>query len=339
MRLHEIFNSPVLIVFNNKSGPMSRPRQTPARLARLKFAATGAASLAMVVVAFQFKLALVGAQNTATSADGFQGVAISRNKDAEARSARDAAPGVPRLPRSTRTDAHGFLRAEGLTVRELIRDAYGFRERAANDVVGGPAWIDEERYDVVARAEGGLGQSGLAGLSTDAERRLQTLLARHFGVEVVTQSSRRQIFEMMARRDPIMGRGIKVADGTCVGLYGRMPSTKPSTLGPKRPVPRCPFRLTDEMLVAGNITLEDLARLLQLFPSIGTTVVNRTTLKESYDVILRYRLADGKEHRNDANPWPTIVQALDAQLGLRLVSRQALVETLFINEVSRPASR
>src|SRR5688572_25154645 len=81
----------------------------------------------------------------------FDLASIRRNLQAEAD--RQALPAnFPATPGRAQTLPGGLLRARGLSVRELIRDAYGYRNRAHSEIVGAPAWIDNERYDVEAKA-------------------------------------------------------------------------------------------------------------------------------------------------------------------------------------------
>jgi len=87
-------------------------------------------------------IATVAAQQPANPT--FDVASIKRNKQAEAD--RAAVPVyVPVVPGRAQTLPGGLLRGRGMSVRELIRDAYGYRNRAQGDIVGTPAWIDNER--------------------------------------------------------------------------------------------------------------------------------------------------------------------------------------------------
>ena len=118
---------------------------TPA--AWLLATAFGVLALAWAVVHAQ-----APAQAAATSDVRFEVASIKRNKEAEA--ARAAVPAfTPVVPGRSQTLPGGRLRGPAMTVRELIRDAYGYRNRAHGEIIGvTPEWIDKERYDVEARA-------------------------------------------------------------------------------------------------------------------------------------------------------------------------------------------
>lgn len=117
-----------------------------ARLAVSAFAllAIGAASLR---VDAQGASQSPGATPATAPADvRFELASIRRNLDAEQQ--RASVPiYVPVVPGRAQTLPKGVLRARGLSVRELIRDAYGYRNRAHSEIVNAPNWIDNERID------------------------------------------------------------------------------------------------------------------------------------------------------------------------------------------------
>ena len=45
---------------------------------------------------------------------------------------------------------HGNFRATNVTTRRLIRSAFGVMD---HQIVNGPGWIDDDRYDVVAKVD------------------------------------------------------------------------------------------------------------------------------------------------------------------------------------------
>ena len=93
----------------------------------------------------------------------FEVASIKRNKEVEAQRAT-IDPNIPTVPGRAQILRGGLMVGRGMTVRELIRDAYGYRNRAQGDIVGGPGWIDTERYDVQAKASGDLPPSTSMGL-------------------------------------------------------------------------------------------------------------------------------------------------------------------------------
>src|ERR1700682_762689 len=61
---------------------------------------------------------------------------------------KPCAPNTSRTPYQVQPG--GGLRADCVTVKTLVAHAYGVREY---QISGGPAWVDSERYDIIAKAE------------------------------------------------------------------------------------------------------------------------------------------------------------------------------------------
>src|SRR3954469_6463635 len=68
--------------------------------------------------------------------------------------------------------SNGNLRATNVTLRQVIRNAYNLQDF---QIAGGPGWVDSDRFDIVAKAEGE---------PKPEERRLmmQALLAERFNL-------------------------------------------------------------------------------------------------------------------------------------------------------------
>jgi len=112
-----------------------------------------------------------------TAKEIFDVVSIRRNKEAEDE-VRGIPPNVPLTPARAQTLPGGILRGRGMTVRELIRDAYGHRNRARSEMIGVPGWADEERYDVEAKASQQFPASTSLGLPPPGEMALRALTLR-----------------------------------------------------------------------------------------------------------------------------------------------------------------
>ena len=83
-------------------------------------------------------------------------------------------------------------------------------------------------------------------------------------------------------------------------------------------------------------TMDDVARIIEL--RVERPVINRTGLAGRFDVQLEHlppqaRPADQTAVIADA---PTVVTAVQEQLGLRLVSDRAPIEMLVIDHIERP---
>jgi uncharacterized protein (TIGR03435 family) len=82
------------------------------------------------------------------------------------------------------------VQISNVTVRNLIEQAYGIPWTSAENerVLGGPAWLDTNRYDIVARIPGDLAEAQQK-LSRDQQKQqinimLQSLLAERFHLKL-----------------------------------------------------------------------------------------------------------------------------------------------------------
>jgi uncharacterized protein (TIGR03435 family) len=233
-------------------------------------------------------------QSPSTSDQAFEVASIRRNKDEEERRAvilqRD--PNAPIPPGRAQTLQGANFLGRGMTVRELIRDAYGYRNRPTADVVGGPNWIDSERYDVRAKAGVQFPLSTAFGLPPAAEAALRALLAERMHLRVRLESRRQRVYELvMARDDRRLGSGLTPAKGGCRSMYAReaitpllVQQTSPAD-GPP-PVRPCMVGISIAGVLVENMTMEEWARFLAAFPQINANVVDRTGVTGAYDIRL-----------------------------------------------------
>jgi len=267
----------------------------------------------------------------------FDSASVRRNTVAEVeREATDRiAAGVARPPGRARTLPGGVVLGQAMTLRELIRDAYGYRNRASSDVIDGPAWVDTDRYDFQARTSLELPQTGVAGLPPDAERLLQALLADRFKLRIRKETRDRPIFELvLAKPDGALGPNLRKSPGQCRSFYQAVPVVA-SRDNPPRPA--CPFQLANGVFATLNLTMEELTRFLPAFPSINTTVVDKTGLQGGYDLQVVYQLADLAANRTpQMMERPLFNDALEPQLGLKLRPAQGPVEMLIVESAERP---
>jgi uncharacterized protein (TIGR03435 family) len=102
-------------------------------------------------------------------------------------------------------------------LRRVILTAY---ELFPQQLLGGPDWIDSDRFDIVAQASENLGPSVPGGPPGRAQLMLQRLLAERFGLAVHTETRELPIFELaLARADGRLAAGISPATFDCTALF------------------------------------------------------------------------------------------------------------------------
>ena len=263
----------------------------------------------------------------------FEVASIKRNKVGEAE--RAAAPAfMPMIPGRSQTLPGGRLRGPNMSVRELIRDAYGYRNRAHSEVVGGPEWIDKERYDVEARADQEFPGSTSLGLPPAAEAALRTLLAERFNLKVRMEVQNRPIYELvMHRADGRLGPNLKPSKGGCRSFFQREPVNTAllvaaPTDGERQPLPPCGLGVFSTVITTTNMPMSDWARILSMRPELNTTVIDRTGLTGNYDITIGDPAS--------GNPMGPIKGLLESQLGLTLREAVGPVEVVVIEHIEHP---
>jgi uncharacterized protein (TIGR03435 family) len=221
----------------------------------------------------------------------------------------------------------------------LIADAYGIK---VAQIYGGPGWINSDGYDIVAKAEVSTTASREPDMA-DMHLRLQTLLEDRFSLRVHRETRELPIYEMTAAKG-----GPKLQPSNCIAIDADHPPVLPA---PGQPLPAycgsAPVLRngTGWKLTGTGITMKDLIR--QLAYVSGLTIIDKTGRTEAFNATLEWTpdLAPSPPSPGDAgNPasladttGPSIVTALQEQLGLKLESTKGPVEVLVVDRVERPS--
>jgi bla regulator protein blaR1 len=225
----------------------------------------------------------------------------------------------------------GRFVATGVTVRQLIRNAYRLQDF---QISGGPAWLGADRFDIVAKAEGDLGDPFQAEQRDGPSRgqlMVRALLADRFKLEVHTDTKDQAIYALMlARSDGPLGAELKPTTRDC-----GEPDSKD---------PRCGMRLLPGTIAAGGVTLGQLANTLSML--VGRVVRDRTGLSDHFDFTLRWtpdQIPQGFDKKASAIGLPPIdpdgaslFTAIREQLGLKLDSQRGPVDILVVDRAERP---
>jgi uncharacterized protein (TIGR03435 family) len=237
---------------------------------------------------------------------------------------------------------NGRFAARYHTLKELIRVAYNLTE---SQVLGAPAWLDVDRFDVLATSPGT--PDSPRGLITPTVRSmLRALLEERFQLKARIEPREVPLFALtLARQDGALGPGLRRRTTPCtlrpVGelgeLFGPLPSTRT----------QCGGRTDRGMLLSTGGTIGDLVWALsrpELVPGVGRIVVDRTGLTGTFDIDLRWAperpFTDGTQSAA-ARPTvddnePPLFTALQEQLGLKLERTKGPVDVLVIEHVERP---
>jgi uncharacterized protein (TIGR03435 family) len=220
------------------------------------------------------------------------------------------------------------------TAHQLVWIAYGL---PASHVVGGPAWITSDRFQVLAKASSPTTRVRMRVL-------VQGLLAERFRFSGHMESRERPAYDLvMARSDRRPGPGLKPAPVDCTPYLN---GDKPASDGPTielggRLIPRCGTVLTWgngflSPLLMGR-TMQQVADFLS--GQTSRDVIDKTGLSGVFDLDLTFAQDPVTPSVNQLprREAPALLTALPEQLGLKLVSSKAAVDVLVIDHIERPS--
>jgi uncharacterized protein (TIGR03435 family) len=238
-------------------------------------------------------------------------------------------------PSSVRVTPGGMLSVTNNNLRNIIRNAWNITN---DQIVGGPDWIDSDRFDITAKASKPFAQE-------EARAMLQALLADRFGLATHMETRELPVYLLvLARKDGALGPQMKKADIDCAALFasvtagGKMPERLPNGNLP------CGISVRgNQGVVTGNgVAMEQLAR--NLVGGVGRIVVDRTGLQGYYDINLTFSPEGPPPPQGaPAGPAPdpvspSLFTAMQEQLGLKLEPGRAPISVLVIDRASRPAA-
>jgi uncharacterized protein (TIGR03435 family) len=228
----------------------------------------------------------------------------------------------------------GRLTATNVTLRLLMRPAFDVQDF---QMVGGPSWLDSDRFDVVAKAPEGVVEP------EHVRPMLRALLADRFKLVTHTETRDMPIYALvLARPDGRFGPNMKLSPLDCDAVFragrGGAPPPPPQ---PGEPI-QCGSMMGPGIVRAGGMPLGALARALS--PIVGRPVLDQTGLKERYDFQLKYAPegrgagpGPGGPDAPSVDPdMPSLFTALQEQLGLKLESQRGPVDVVVIDRVEQP---
>jgi uncharacterized protein (TIGR03435 family) len=210
-----------------------------------------------------------------------------------------------------------------MTVRGLIGIAYG--GLPASRVLGGPEWLNVDRYDINARSKPDP-------TPDEAGQMLQALLRDRFSLAVQLQKRELPVYELtFLRSDRQLGPNLCVAKVDCKDPQAaKAANTADAATGSMA----CGISFDNGRFTGGGVEMATLERTL-IAPA-GRPVIDRTGLTGGYDVDLRWTPTVGTEPASgDAI---SIFTAVQEQLGLKLESSTAPLDVVVITRVERPTT-
>jgi uncharacterized protein (TIGR03435 family) len=215
-------------------------------------------------------------------------------------------------------------------------------------VVGGPEWIDSERYDVIAKAEGRPTMSQVHAM-------LRTLLTERFALKTHTETRELPICALvLARVDGKLGEKLQPAGPDCrpISVPNGAPKPPPppggGAIGPGALPPddegtglRCGALFGPGFVTVRDMPMSRFARDLTMLAR--RMVVDRTGLTGRFDIDVEFTPEfrpqpppGAPEFPVPAGDGPSLFTALQEQLGLKLESTRGPVDMVVIDHAERP---
>jgi uncharacterized protein (TIGR03435 family) len=218
------------------------------------------------------------------------------------------------------------LRATNMSVRTLIGAAFGHNGRhlLKSQIAGGPEWMNADRFDIVAKADGNVRDL------TSVAILLQKLLVERFQLKTHIEKREQPVFTLaLARPDGRFGPGLQASTVNCQNARG------PHAAAAATPAP-CASKFGDGAIHARSYSMPNLVASLSSI--VDSVVIDQTRLTGTFDVELQWKpepLA-GDAAAAALDDRPSIFTAVQEQLGLKLEPGRAPVDVVVVESVERP---
>jgi uncharacterized protein (TIGR03435 family) len=306
-------------IMRNQTSEALRP------VKRLLLAAAAFVTVAVPLVVGMLDAAALQAQSGAVSANpAFEVTSVKPNPSGQPGSRLEPLPG-------------GRFNAVNVPAIGLVRFAY---DLPAFQVLGGPDWLESERFDIAATAGGNVPLEQTRAM-------LRRVLAERFALAAHTETRELPVYALvMARSDGRLGPHLRRTQADCAREQSFQPGIGPSPSGGP---PSCGYFgfSADTNLPAGRgglavrgLTMARFAR--SLVPMVRRSVVDQTGLTGYFDAEFDFlsELPPPPPPPGMPNPWTepfvSVFTVLPEQLGLKLDSRRGPVEVLVIDAAQRP---
>jgi uncharacterized protein (TIGR03435 family) len=210
-------------------------------------------------------------------------------------------------PRNGRYEFHSA------SMIDLIQTAYGV---SPDHILGGPSWLEMDRFDVIALVPAGTREQAMPGsppgaLSDAVMEMFQTLLADRFRLKLHKEVKPLPGFALTVSRKLQLKEGDGSGDTGC-----RM-------LAPEGPTD------TTVRYACRNISMEALAAVLPRLRGLPfNAVVDKTELKGSWNFDVKWSLGSNGAAAGDA---AVVADAIEKQLGLKLEQQAIPTEVTVVD--------
>jgi uncharacterized protein (TIGR03435 family) len=195
------------------------------------------------------------------------------------------------------TTGHGRIHAQNVTLRRCIMGAWSV---GPNQIVGGPDWLNSDRFEIEARADQPVDDDATLSVL------LRGILADRFKLALHHETRPIEAYVLeVAKNGPKMQSS---SGGESVDLSH------------------------NGGIDSKNVTMQHFAEVLSR--QMDLPVVNRTGLAGQFNLKLQWT---PEYARQNADAGPTIYTAIQEQLGLRLRAEKTPIDVLVIDHIEKPS--
>lgn len=238
--------------------------------------------------------------------------------------------------------------ATNATVEMLVTWAYRLQNY---QLFGGPGWIRTDRFDIEARSDAG------AMTPDQTSQRVQALLADRFFLKTHRATTEGSVYTLAVGKNGLkMKRSADQSPSDGQGPRGGPPRGEPipggrgafdGPPGERRggPLPPGGGRMAPGFVEFSGVSLAMLTQLLA--QQLGRPVIDKTGLDGLFDISLEWATdpnfagpGPGGGRGRDIGvsvSGPSLITAVEEQLGLKLEPTKGPIETLVIDSVQRPS--
>jgi len=208
-----------------------------------------------------------------------------------------------------------------------------------------PGWVTTDKFDIDAKSDNHD--------ATKDQMRLmmQALLADRFKLVVHTESRESSVFALVVAKPGKLGPNLQVhpADAVCSTTIAATAMSQtaaalptvaggyPATCGGVTGVPTT--GIGRYAFGARNVTIASIASIMGGAPEIGRPVIDQTGLTGTYDFRMEFTPeSTSAASSTDAPAGVTLIEALQEQLGLKLVPEKHSFDVFVVDHVEHPSA-
>lgn len=316
---------------------MPRRTRTP-RFSLLIAAAAGHALLLAIVLSGAQSEAHAQTQVPPDTPTSFDVISIQTIDPAVLALRQPGAPPLTGMSQIYSLRAGGAFHALAISARALIAAAFGVKSW---QVVSAANWIDSARFAIDAKTNTAVSRETLV---AQAPALIRALLTDRFRLSAHMERRPFPVFALtVARQDQRLGPQIRRTGVDCDAQRTvRPPGIPPPPSKSERPT--CGLTQWPGGMIAGGITMEELANALIRAINSEQIVVNRTNLGGRFDVDLTWSSEPLRASGSNGVPGGAplddgliLSTALQEQLGLKLVLRPEPIDAVVVDHIERPS--